>query len=58
MVNRQSRAFRTAVTIEHRVFGVAFLTLLLLAGWFTYAVFNKSFTEYDEVTLRASHTGL
>lgn len=58
MVNRQSRAFRTAVTIEHRVFGVAFLALLLLAVWFTYAVFNKSFSEYDEVTLRASKTGL
>ena len=58
MINRQSRAFRTAVTIEHRVFGVAFLTLLLLAVWFTYAVFNKSFSEYDEVTLRASKTGL
>jgi phospholipid/cholesterol/gamma-HCH transport system substrate-binding protein len=58
MVNRQSRAFRAAVTIEHRVLGVAFLALLLLAVWFTYAVFNKSFTEYDEVTLRASKTGL
>jgi phospholipid/cholesterol/gamma-HCH transport system substrate-binding protein len=58
MVNRQSRAFRSAVAFEHRVFGVAFLALLLLAVWFTYAVFNKSFTDYDEVTLRASKTGL
>jgi phospholipid/cholesterol/gamma-HCH transport system substrate-binding protein len=58
MVNRQSRAFKAAVTIEHRVLGVAFLALLLLAVWFTYAVFNKSFTEYDEVTLRASKIGL
>jgi phospholipid/cholesterol/gamma-HCH transport system substrate-binding protein len=58
MVNRQSRAFRTAVAIEHRVLGVAFLTLLLLAVWFTYAVFNKSFADYDEVTLHASKTGL
>ncbi|HSE10384.1 MAG TPA: MCE family protein [Nocardioidaceae bacterium] len=58
MINRQSRAFRAAVTIEHRVFGVAFLALLMLATWFTYAVFNKSFAEYDEVTLRASKTGL
>ncbi|HEU4514058.1 MAG TPA: hypothetical protein VFR87_13210, partial [Nocardioidaceae bacterium] len=58
MVNRQSRAFKAAVTIEHRVLGVAFLALLLLAVWFTYAVFNKSFTQYDEVTLRASKTGL
>lgn len=58
MVNRQSRGFRAAVTIEHRVLGVAFLVLLLLAAWFTYAVFTKAFTEYDEVTLRASKIGL
>jgi phospholipid/cholesterol/gamma-HCH transport system substrate-binding protein len=58
MVNRQSRAFRAAVTIEHRVLGVAFLALLLLGTWFTYAVFNKTFTQYDEVTLRASKAGL
>src|SRR5512139_3796329 len=58
MLNRQSRAFRAAVTIEHRVLGVAFLVLLMLAVWFTYAVFTKSFSEYDEVTLRASKTGL
>ena len=58
MVNRQSKGFRAAVALEHRVFGVAFLALLLLAVWFTYAVFNKSFTDYDEVTLRSSKTGL
>jgi phospholipid/cholesterol/gamma-HCH transport system substrate-binding protein len=58
MVDRQSRVFRTAVTIEHRVLGVAFLALLLLGAWFTYAVFNKAFTEYDEVTLKASRLGL
>ncbi|HEU4512229.1 MAG TPA: MCE family protein [Nocardioidaceae bacterium] len=58
MVNRQSRAFKAAVTVEHRVLGAAFLALLLLAVWFTYAVFNKTFTEYDEVTLRASKIGL
>src|SRR5512139_3692622 len=58
MLNRQSRAFRTAVTIEHRVLGVAFLVLLMLAVWFTYAVFNKSFVDYDEVVLHASKTGL
>ena len=58
MVNRQSRAFKAAVTIEHRVLGVAFLVLLMLAVWFTYAVFNKSFVDYDEVVLHASKTGL
>jgi phospholipid/cholesterol/gamma-HCH transport system substrate-binding protein len=44
--------------VEHRVLGLAFLSLLLLGVWFTYAVFNKSFTAYDEVRLRASKTGL
>ncbi len=58
MVNRQSRAFRAAVTIEHRVLGAAFLVMLLVAVWVTYAIFNKSFADYDEVTLRASRTGL
>ena len=58
MVNRQSRAFKAAVTIEHRVLGVAFLVLLLLAVWFTYAVFSKTFTDYHEVTLKASKIGL
>jgi phospholipid/cholesterol/gamma-HCH transport system substrate-binding protein len=30
----------------------------MLGVWFTYAVFNKAFTDYDEVTLRSSKTGL
>ena len=58
MVDRRSRAFRAAVTLEHRALGVAFLGLLALAVWFAHAVFDKSFTEYDEVTLRASKLGL
>jgi phospholipid/cholesterol/gamma-HCH transport system substrate-binding protein len=58
MVDRQSRAFRAAVTVEHRVLGVAFLCLLMLGAWFTYAVFDKSFTDYDEITLKASRSGL
>jgi phospholipid/cholesterol/gamma-HCH transport system substrate-binding protein len=58
MVDRRSRAFRAAVTTEHRVLGVGFLALLLLGAWFTYAVFDKAFTEYDEVTLEASKLGL
>jgi phospholipid/cholesterol/gamma-HCH transport system substrate-binding protein len=46
------------VTLEHRVLGVAFLALLVLSGWVTYAVFNKAFTEFVPVTLHASKTGL
>jgi phospholipid/cholesterol/gamma-HCH transport system substrate-binding protein len=52
------RHSRTFVTIEHRVLGVAFLALLLLFGWLTYAIFNKSFTDYAYVTLRSDKAGL
>jgi phospholipid/cholesterol/gamma-HCH transport system substrate-binding protein len=44
--------------IRHRVMGVAFLVMLLFFGWLTYAIFNKSFTSYDKVTLRTDSTGL
>jgi phospholipid/cholesterol/gamma-HCH transport system substrate-binding protein len=37
---------------------VAFLVLLFLAGWLTYAIFNKSFTDYEYVSLRSAKTGL
>ncbi len=52
------RHSRTFVTIEHRVFGVAFLALLVLFGWITYAIFNKSFTDYAYVTLKSDKAGL
>ena len=57
-MNRTSKGFRTAVAIEHRVFGVAFLALLLLFGWITYAIFNKQFTDYVNVNLETSKIGL
>ena len=41
-----------------RVLGVVFLALCLLFVWFTYAMFNKSFASYDEVTLQSSKIGL
>jgi phospholipid/cholesterol/gamma-HCH transport system substrate-binding protein len=49
---------RVAVALEHRVLGVTFLSLLALFVWLTYAIFNKTFTDYVDVTLRASRTGL
>jgi phospholipid/cholesterol/gamma-HCH transport system substrate-binding protein len=52
---RHSGAF---VAIEHRLLGVAFLALLLLAIWLTYSIFNKSFTDYAYVTLRSDKAGL
>jgi phospholipid/cholesterol/gamma-HCH transport system substrate-binding protein len=41
-----------------KVLGVLFLCLLLLSVWFTYAIFSKKFTEYDEVALKTSKIGL
>jgi len=49
---------RVAVALEHRVLGVTFLSLLALFVWLTYAIFNKAFADYVDVTLRASRTGL
>jgi phospholipid/cholesterol/gamma-HCH transport system substrate-binding protein len=57
-MNRTSKAFRTAVMVEHQVFGVAFLALLVLFGWLTYAIFSKKFTDYVPVTLESSKAGL
>jgi phospholipid/cholesterol/gamma-HCH transport system substrate-binding protein len=42
----------------HRVLGVAFLALLLLGVWATYAVFTKKFVDYVPVTLQTSKIGL
>ena len=35
-----------------------FLALVVLAGYLTYAVFTKKFSDYDEVTLQTSKIGL
>lgn len=57
-MDRTSKGFKSAVAIEHKVFGVAFLAMLLFFGWLTYAVFSKKFTDYVEVDLLSSKTGL
>ena len=46
------------VNALHKVLGVAFILLLLVAVWFTYAIFTKKFADYDEVTLQTSEIGL
>jgi phospholipid/cholesterol/gamma-HCH transport system substrate-binding protein len=46
------------VVHNHKVLGIAFIALLLAGVWFTYAVFNKTFTDYDKVTLKTSKIGL
>jgi phospholipid/cholesterol/gamma-HCH transport system substrate-binding protein len=43
---------------SHKVLGVVFLALLLLAGYLTYAAFTKKFTDYDRVMLETSTIGL
>ena len=34
---------------NHKLLGVVFLVLLLTGVWFTYAIFNKTFTDYEKV---------
>jgi phospholipid/cholesterol/gamma-HCH transport system substrate-binding protein len=46
------------LALPHKALGAIFVCLLLLAGWLTYAVFNKTFASYDEVTLQTSKIGL
>jgi phospholipid/cholesterol/gamma-HCH transport system substrate-binding protein len=41
-----------------KVYGVAFLAMLVLFGYLTYAVFTKKFVDYVPVELRASKIGL
>jgi phospholipid/cholesterol/gamma-HCH transport system substrate-binding protein len=43
---------------QHKALGVVFLALVVLAGYLTYAVFAKKFSDYDEVTLKTSKIGL
>lgn len=42
----------------YRLLGIAFMALLLLGVYLTYATFTKKFTDYDEVTLKTSTIGL
>jgi phospholipid/cholesterol/gamma-HCH transport system substrate-binding protein len=43
---------------NHKLLGIVFLALLVAGVWFTYAIFNKSFTDYREVKLQTSKIGL
>ena len=43
---------------NHKVLGVVFIVLLLVGVWFTYAIFNKTFTDYEKVKLQTSKIGL
>ena len=41
-----------------KTLGILFLALMLGAVWATYGVFTQQFTDYDEVTVKASKIGL
>jgi hypothetical protein len=41
-----------AIALQHRVLGVAFLARLLLFVGLTYAIFNKTFSSYEDVRLK------
>ena len=43
---------------NHKLLGVVFLGLLVVGVWFTYAIFNKKFTDYEKVKLQTSKIGL
>lgn len=43
---------------SHKIFGVAFLALLVGAIWMTHAVFTKKFADYEEIKLQTSKIGL
>ena len=43
---------------QHKVLGVVFLALVVLAVYMTNAIFTKKFSDYDEVTLKTSKIGL
>ncbi len=43
---------------SHKLLGIVFILVLLAGVWFTYAVFSKKFTDYDEVKLETSSIGL
>jgi phospholipid/cholesterol/gamma-HCH transport system substrate-binding protein len=48
----------TTFALRNKVFGVAFLVLLLLFVWLTYAIFTKKFVDYVPVRLQTSTIGL
>jgi phospholipid/cholesterol/gamma-HCH transport system substrate-binding protein len=46
------------ITRQHKVLGIVFLALVVLAVYLTYATFTKKFTDYDKVTVKTSTIGL
>jgi phospholipid/cholesterol/gamma-HCH transport system substrate-binding protein len=57
-MDRTSKAATAYRAVSGRVFGVAFLALLLLFVWLTYAIYDKKFVDFVPVDVRASSIGL
>ncbi|MGH3455790.1 MAG: MlaD family protein, partial [Nocardioidaceae bacterium] len=57
-MDRTSKAATAYRAVSGRVLGVAFLALLLLFVWLTYAIYDKKFVDYVPVDVRASSIGL
>lgn len=48
----------TSLLKRHRLLGTLFVGALALAVWLVAAIFNQTFTKFDEVTLEAGTAGL
>ena len=46
------------ISRQYKLLGVAFLALVVLAGYLTWAAFTKKFSDYDRVTVQTSKIGL
>jgi phospholipid/cholesterol/gamma-HCH transport system substrate-binding protein len=46
------------VTRQHKLLGVVFLALVVLAGYLTYATFTQKFTDYDRIKVETTTIGL
>jgi phospholipid/cholesterol/gamma-HCH transport system substrate-binding protein len=57
-MDRTSKAATAYRAVSGRVLGVAFLALLLLFVWLTYAIYDKKFVDFVPVDVRASSIGL
>jgi len=49
---------RSPKLIGPKLIGLLFLGIMVGSVWFTYGVFTKKFTDYDEITLQTSNIGL
>jgi phospholipid/cholesterol/gamma-HCH transport system substrate-binding protein len=57
-MDRTSKAATAYRAVSGRVLGVAFLALLLLFVWLTYAIYDKKFVDFVPVDVRAASIGL